>query len=62
MTDHPVFIFILSANVNQMYLPGCLLTLTSVTRAQREVSSELLSVILTSKEGSCLGPAIGESD
>ena len=38
-----------------MDLPGCLLTLTSVTLVQREVSSELLSVILTSKDGACLG-------
>ena len=48
--------------VNKMDLPGYLLTLTSVTLVQREVTSELLSVILSSKEGSCLGPAIGESD
>ena len=51
-----------SERVNKMDLPGCLLTLTSVTLVQREVSSELLSVILTSKEGSRLGPAIVESD
>ena len=38
-----------------MLLP-CLLTLTSVSLVKGEVSSELFSVILTSKDGACLGP------
>ena len=44
--------------INWIYLDvtSCLLTLTSVTLVKREVSSELLSVILTSKDGACLGP------
>ena len=61
MTDHPVLIFILSATVIKwIYLDvtSCLLTLTSITLVQREVSSELLSVILTSQEGACLGSGL----
>ena len=37
---------------------SCLLTLTSLTLVQIELSLEPLSVILTSKEGACLGPAL----
>ena len=61
MTDHPVLIFILSATVIKwIYLDvtSCLLTLTSITLVQREVSSELLSVILTSQECACLGSGL----